>query len=107
MPKDSLVILSPYVMHRHPAYWDAPERFDPSRFAPDRSGARPRHAYFPFGGGPRLCLGMHLALLEMVVIVARVLKNFHLTLAPDARVVPEPALILRPKHGLPMNVRRR
>lgn len=107
MPKDSLVILSPYVMHRHPAYWDVPDRFDPSRFAPDRSDTRPRHAYFPFGGGPRLCLGMHLALLEMVVIVARVLKNFHLTLAPDARVVPEPALILRPKYGLRLNAQRR
>ena len=106
MPKDSLVILSPYVMHRHPAYWDAPERFDPSRFAPDRSGARPRYAYFPFGGGPRLCLGIHLAMLEMVVIVARVLKNFQLTLAPGARGVPEPALILRPKYGIRLNARR-
>ncbi|HCK80988.1 MAG TPA: hypothetical protein DIC59_05925 [Candidatus Competibacteraceae bacterium] len=106
MPEGSLVVISPYVMHRHPMYWDAPDRFDPDRFAPERAMARPRYAYFPFGGGPRLCLGAHLALSEMVVVVARVLQKFHLALAPDGRVVPEAALILRPKHGIRVHVRR-
>src|SRR5262249_3699566 len=56
IPAGSLVLLSPYVTHRHPAVWAAPERFDPNRFAPEASAARPAFAYFPFGGGPRRCI---------------------------------------------------
>ncbi|HRD68305.1 MAG TPA: cytochrome P450 [Candidatus Competibacter sp.] len=107
IPRDSLVIMSPYVTHRHPEYWDAPESFDPDRFAPGQSANRPRHVYFPFGGGSRICLGKHLAQMEMATIVARIINRFHLTLAPGARVTPETALILRPRLGLPMRVRHR
>ncbi|MBI2468628.1 MAG: cytochrome P450 [Candidatus Rokubacteria bacterium] len=57
IPSGSLVLLSPYVTHRHPEFWEAPETFDPDRFAPSRSVGRPSYAYFPFGGGPRLCAG--------------------------------------------------
>ena len=61
IPAGSTVLLSPYLTHRHPDFWENPEAFDPERFLPARSKGRPRHAYFPFGGGPRLCMGVDMA----------------------------------------------
>ncbi|MFO1351550.1 MAG: cytochrome P450 [Gammaproteobacteria bacterium] len=98
--KESLVVISPYVMHRHPAYWESPERFDPTRFCPARAQGRPHYTFFPFGGGKRICLGTHLAMLEMTVIVAMVLNRFQLALVPGQRVVVQPLLTLRPRHGV-------
>src|SRR5690349_2358842 len=62
--KDSLLLVSPFVTHRHPAFWPNPEGFDPDRFAPELEEARPRYAYFPFGGGPRMCIGSNFAMME-------------------------------------------
>lgn len=101
----TLVIVSQYVMHRHPAHWDAPNAFDPGRWA----GGCPRHryAYFPFGGGPRTCVGLHLAMLEMLTVVAMVLQRFRLTAAPGRRVKPRPMITLRPTPGVPVTLLRR
>jgi cytochrome P450 len=107
IPAHSFVALSPYVMHRHPKYWDAPETFDPDRFLPERAQARHRFVYFPFGGGPRLCIGKGFAQVEAHLILVALLQRCTWTLAPHARVEPQALITLRPKYGLPMQVTRR
>jgi cytochrome P450 len=103
----SVVLLSPYLTHRHPGIWENPERFDPERFTPERAAARPRFAYFPFGGGPRLCIGNAFAMTEAQLAVATVAQRYRLDLLPGQRVRPEPLVTLRPSGGLPMTVRPR
>ena len=98
----SLVFLSPYVTHRHPDLWPDPDRFLPERFAPASLAAIDRFAYFPFGGGPRQCIGVAFANLEMQIVMASVVQRFRLRLAPDAQVDMEPLVTLRPRHGMPM-----
>jgi cytochrome P450 len=100
IPAGAVVLLSPYVMHRHPRFWEAPTVFDPERFTPARSVDRPRYAYFPFGGGPRRCLGEHFALQEAQLIVAMVAQTYRLQLVPGHPVIPQPMLALRPRHGV-------
>lgn len=102
IPAGALVVLSPYVTQRRPDLWENPEAFDPERFAPARAAGRPRFAYFPFGGGARLCIGNHFALVEAQLIIASVAQRFHLRLASDHPVEPEPSVTLRPRHGLLM-----
>ncbi|MGI9418158.1 MAG: cytochrome P450, partial [Geminicoccaceae bacterium] len=76
IPKRSLMLLSPYVIHRHPAFWPDSERFDPERFAKDQPHDRPRHAYFPFGHGPRVCIGASFAQTEAVMVLASLINQF-------------------------------
>jgi cytochrome P450 len=104
IPARSFVAISPYVMHHHPKYWDNPERFDPDRFAPEREAHRPRFVYFPFGSGPRLCIGRGFAQVEAQLVLATILQKCRLTLAPGADVGMEPLVTLRPRGGLPMMV---
>ncbi len=105
IPKGAVVALSPYVTQRDPRFWDEPERFDPERFAPERVVGRPRYAYFPFGGGPRLCIGRDFALIEAQVVLSRVASRYRLELVGDQRVEIEAGVTLRPKHGLKMRIR--
>lgn len=107
IPKGTVVSLSPYTMHRHPGFWDAPETFEPERFSPECSEGRPQYAYFPFGGGPRLCIGRDFALQEAVLILATVAQRYRLELAPGHPVEPEPLITLRPKHGMRMTLTTR
>ena len=93
------MLLSPFVTHRHPAFWDDPERFEPARFSSGHT-TRPRYAYFPFGGGPRACIGSVFALMEMQVIVAMVAQRYELSLAPGRFVEPDPRTVLAPRHGV-------
>lgn len=102
IPARSMVLLSPYVTHRHPESWPDPEAFDPDRFLPERSAGRPRFAWFPFLGGPHQCIGQEFAMIEMTLIVAMLARSFRLCLAPGARVEPRAMLTLRPRSGLPM-----
>ena len=90
--------------HRHPRFWDDPERFDPERFTPERVRERPRFAYLPFSGGPRLCIGNEFALMEAQLVVAMTVQRYRLRLAPGTRVEPESRLTLRPRGGMPMRV---
>lgn len=76
IPAGADVILAPWVTHRHPRYWPDPERFDPDRFTPEAEAARPRYAWFPFGGGPRACIGQHFSMLESVVALAMILRAY-------------------------------
>ena len=103
----SEALLLTYVTHRHPDFWDDPEKFDPERFAPERAAARPRFSYYPFGGGPRQCVGQHFALTEMLIIVGTVAQNFKLRLAPGHKVEPEASITLRPRTGLHVTLRER
>ncbi|MCZ2524927.1 cytochrome P450 [Streptomyces sp. HB2AG] len=78
VPAGANVFVAPWVTHRHPAYWEEPERFDPERFTPERESARPRYAWFPFGGGPRACIGQHFSMLESVLALATFLREYEL-----------------------------
>lgn len=98
IPAGSSVIISPYVLHRHPRFWADPERFDPGRFA----GPKPSPAYLPFGAGPRYCVGSEFAMVEARLVVAMVTQAFQLTLLPGHIVAPHPSLTLRLRHGLRM-----
>lgn len=102
IPKGSMVVFSQYLTHRLPEFWQRPEAFEPERFSPERSADRPRYAYFPFGAGPRTCIGNHFALLEATLILATIAQQYRFRLAPHARVELEPKGTLRPKYGMPM-----
>ncbi len=106
IPKGAYVVLAQYVTHRHPAFWDNPDTFDPERFSDERAADRHRSAYFPFGGGPRLCIGNQFALMEAQLILATILSRQELQLAPNAHVVPEPLITLRPGGALLMTLHR-
>ena len=107
IPANGLILISPYVVHRHPGFWPEPEQFNPDRFLPGAGDGRPRFAYIPFGGGPRLCIGDQFALTEAQLIIAEVARRGRLTLVPDQKVVMEPLVTLRPQHGLWMIWQRR
>jgi cytochrome P450 len=100
IPAGSTILLSPYLTHRHPEVWDNPEAFDPDRFEPARCKERPRHAYFPFGGGPRLCMGADMATMEMLLIMVMVVRRFRVSLVSGHREALECILDLVPRHGV-------
>lgn len=107
VPKKSAVILNVYLMHRDARYFPDPDRFDPSRFAPDAEKTRPRFAYLPFGGGPRVCIGAAFALMEMQIVVATVLSRMSVSIDnPDAPQEVETLITLRPKGELTLRVTR-
>jgi len=107
IPAKSLLMLSPYVTHRLPDFWKNPEDFEPEHFSVEQSAGRPRYAYFPFGGGPRQCLGDVFAMTEIQLIVAMLSQHFRLKLVPIKPVVPRPELTLQPRYGLQMTLERR
>lgn len=100
IPAGAEVSVSPYVTHRDPTLWPEPEQFEPSRFKAEIAAERPRYAYFPFGGGPRQCIGNNFALMEAQLALAAIAQRYTLELAPDKPVETEPLITLRPKDGL-------
>jgi len=106
IPSGSVVLVSPFVTHRHPDVWPDPERFDPDRFLPSRLQGMPKYAYLPFGGGPRQCLGNHFAMMEAQIALAMVAQRFTLV-AKDESVEVEPLVTLRPKHAVSVVLHRR
>jgi len=102
VPPGTQVAFSQWVMHRHPAYWENPEGFDPERFSPERSAGRAHGVYFPFGAGPRVCIGNTFALMEMQLIIPTILQRYRLDVMPSPPVVPKPTLTLRPMYGVPV-----
>jgi cytochrome P450 len=107
IPAGSLVILSPWVVHRHPGVWPDPERFDPGRFLPPRREEVPRHAYFPFGAGPRLCVGREFALVEGTVLLAALAARYRFDRVPGRAVRADALVTVRPHGGLPLLLTRR
>lgn len=102
VPANTLIWLSPYTTHRHPDFWEDPDVFDPERFSPERAAGRPHFAHFPFGGGPRLCIGNNFARMEAELILATIAQRYQLRLLPGHQVDPQVLLSMRPRHGLPM-----
>jgi cytochrome P450 len=105
IPAGGLVLMSPFVTHRSPRFWDRPLVFDPDRFLPEASAGRPKFAYFPFGSGPRMCIGANLASMEAPLVVAALLQRFVFELPPGTTVEPSPRISLRPRGSVPMRVR--
>lgn len=105
IPEGSTVLVCPYATHHDPTLWKDPERFDPERFSPDESASRPRYAYYPFGGGPRQCIGNQFAILEAQIIVAALARRFRFQLVPGRPVEPGVATTLKPRHGVQMYIR--
>jgi cytochrome P450 len=105
--KGSTVGVITYALHRHPGHWENPEGFDPDRFLPERSASRARYAYLPFGGGPRLCIGMGMAMMEAVLVLATLRQRYRFELVPGHPVELDPSVTLRPKHGIRMWLRQR
>src|SRR6185295_12448167 len=97
IPRNSLILMSPWVMHRDPRYFTAPLSFNPERWANDVIDSRPRYSYFPFGGGPRICIGESFAWTEGVLLLATIAQRWRLRLVPDHAVRPYPLVTLRPR----------
>jgi cytochrome P450 len=102
----SVVLMSPWITHRDARFFPDPERFDPDRWTPEAEAELPRYAYFPFGGGPRKCIGEGFAWMEGVVVLATFARRWRFRHAPDARVEMEPLITLRPL-GLRMHAEAR
>jgi cytochrome P450 len=107
IPAGGMVLISSWVLHRHRSLWEDPNRFDPDRFLPARSIRRPRFAYLPFGGGPRVCIGQMLAMNETILILATLAQRFRLRLRPGHNVAIQHRVTIRPRDGLPMLITRR
>jgi cytochrome P450 len=107
VPKGMQIMISPWVLHRHRRLWDNPERFDPTRFSKEASEKRPRFAYLPFGGGPRVCIGATLAMTEASLILAVLAQRFQLRLKEPQEIKLQTRITLRPKDGLKMLLVRR
>jgi len=104
--KGTDLLVSQWVMHRDPRYFSVPDRFLPERWADDLAGKLPRFAYFPFGGGPRICIGNTFAIVEMTLILATIAQQYRLELRDDRPIVMETLPTLRPRGGLRMRCRR-
>lgn len=104
IPGGSIVAMSPYVLHRHPDFWENPEQYDPDRFLPERANGRHNFAFIPFGRGPRQCLGQYFAIMESLIIVAGVVQRFRMRIVPEHKVVPHALATLRPQQGVLVNL---
>lgn len=107
VPVGSLVLMSQYVMHRDARFFPEPERFDPERWTPAARESRPQFSYFPFGGGPRRCIGEGFAWLEGVLLIATLAQQWRMSLVPGHPVALRPLITLRPKHGMRMVMTKR
>lgn len=103
LPAGSVAVVSPYVAHRHLDFWDDPEVFDPDRFSPEREKTRHRYAYFPFGGGPRACIGQYFSMLESIVATAVVVRAYEFT-SPPGKVKLFTGITLRPDQPMPCRI---
>src|SRR5581483_5627846 len=107
LPAGSVILMSQYLMHHDPRYFPDPFRFDPERWTPEAKAARPKFSYFPFGGGPRVCIGEPFAWMEGILLIATFAQRWRLTLAPGYPVVLQPLITLRPKYGIRMTPEKR
>jgi cytochrome P450 len=104
IPTGANVVMSQWIMHRDPRFYDNPDQFTPERWFTEASQHLPRFAYFPFGGGSRLCIGASFAMMEAVLLLAAIAQKFHFDLVPGHPIVPLPSITLRPKHGIRMTL---
>lgn len=104
IPRRASVAISIFAIHRHPKYWEDPERFDPLRFSEELSKNRPECAFMPFGGGPRRCVGMRMAMMQMELMLATMLQGFAFLPVPGIPFELRPMLNLRPRNGVWMTL---
>ena len=107
IPRGSLVVVSPFITQRDARFFPDPERFSPERWLDEHTTERPRFSYFPFGGGPRQCIGEQFAWMEGVLLLATLAQRWRLRLVPGHRVEFNPLITLRPKHGMRMTLHSR
>ncbi|MFO0611176.1 MAG: cytochrome P450 [Polyangiaceae bacterium] len=106
VPKDAMIGISPFILHRNHELYPNPEGFDPERFRPESSGARGKHHYLPFGGGPRFCIGNAFAMMELQIVVPMIVQRARLDLVPGFRLELDPSVTLRPRNGVRVTRRR-
>ncbi|MGE5138274.1 MAG: cytochrome P450, partial [Rudaea sp.] len=106
-PEGSTLFASQFIMHRDPHFFPEPDRFKPERWTPERRASLPKFAYFPFGGGPRVCIGEPFAWMEGVLLLAALGQKWQMRLDPNQRVALLPQITLRPKYGMRMRLERR
>ncbi len=103
----SVILISPYVLHHDPRYWSKPNDFDPTRFSAENEPTIPKYVYLPFGGGPRICIGNHFALMEAHILLALLLRHYRLHPVPNTPIKPLYQVTTFPQDGLPMRLERR
>ena len=107
VPAGTQLVMSQWVMHRDPRYYEEPGEFRPERWTEDSVALLPKYAYFPFGGGPRLCIGQSFARMEAVLLLAAIAQEFRLLATPGEKITPQPSITLRPKNGIRMVLEKR
>jgi len=107
IPAGSILLMSQWVTHHDQRFFPDPFTFDPDRWTPELRASRPRFAYYPFGGGPRVCIGEPFAWMEGVLLIATLARKWRASLVPGHRVETEPLITLRPKYGMRMRLKRR
>ncbi len=107
VPAGSNIIVSPWVTHRDARFFPQPDLFDPERWSAERERPAPRFAYFPFGGGPRICIGNSFALMEAAILLAAVAQRFQISLVPGQTVEPLASITLRPRFGIRVQLHQR
>jgi cytochrome P450 len=107
VPRGALVLMSQYVMHHDERYYPEPQSFKPERWTEKERSRRPQFSYFPFGGGPRRCIGESFAWMEGILLLATLAQQWQMRLAPDQMVALRPVITLRPKHGMRMSLESR
>jgi cytochrome P450 len=101
-----VVMIAPWVLHRHRAYWTHPETFDPARFLAEATPP-PRYAFMPFGTGPRICVGARFAMAEAVLVLAALVKRFDVSIIGDRPVMPAAVVTTQPDHAPLFHLTRR
>lgn len=107
VPAGAIVLMSPWVMHHDPRFFPEPFKFDPERWTPEARESRPKFSYFPFGGGPRVCIGEQFAWMEGALLIATLGQRWKLRLAAGQRVEPKAMITLRPRRGIRMTLSKR
>jgi cytochrome P450 len=95
IPRGAVLMIAPWVLHRHRRLWREPDAFDPSRFLPS-APPPPRFAYLPFGAGPRICVGAQFAMAEATLVLAALVQSFRIALVDDQEVMPKPVITIQP-----------
>lgn len=106
VPQGAVVVFSRYSLHRHADFWKEPERFNPERFRPDHEeNKRTAHAYIPFGGGPRICIGVHFAMMELMIVLATLARKYDVVVDASDRHEMAAYLTMTPKYGLKVRLK--
>ena len=105
-PRNAIILTSQWITHRDPRWYSDPLKFDPERWTPDARATRTKFAYFPFGAGPRQCIGESFAWMEGVLLLASIARNWKFSIVPETRVELLPLITLRPKHGMKLKIEK-